>query len=190
MLMNNNKTKLETVEEILARIRQRSPEDPNDPEVIENKIKREGILKMLRERQNIPEPKPETEDEMVWRLLSTPPENNERRFINTVKVECGNGTSPDDLLCPHCGDQYIHQINVEIFSCTEDAPNGDHWNIPITDMSYSSGKPFKHDDRLVGNPSARRSGLKIQFACECCGRDSYLNIAQHKGTTEISWTKR
>jgi hypothetical protein len=42
-----------------------------------------------------------------------------------------------------------------------------------------------------GNPSSRRGGLCISFACEACkGIDDNvleLTISLHKGTTEIGW---
>jgi hypothetical protein len=37
------------------------------------------------------------------------------------------------------------------------------------------------------NPSLRRHGLAIAFACEICAGRSELTIAQHKGATLIEW---
>jgi hypothetical protein len=39
----------------------------------------------------------------------------------------------------------------------------------------------------VGNPSGRRHGLAIAFACEGCGDDLELTVAQHKGKTLFAW---
>jgi hypothetical protein len=46
-------------------------------------------------------------------------------------------------------------------------------------------------DSGAGNPSSRRHGMFVKFDCEQCstpGDVLQLNIAQHKGATELTWT--
>lgn len=38
-----------------------------------------------------------------------------------------------------------------------------------------------------GNPSLRRDGIRIAFACENCTTLPDLTIVQHKGATQLQW---
>lgn len=80
-----------------------------------------------------------------------------------------------ELLCPHCGGNYVHHGAVEVFNCKEDANEGLHVRI--------EGDSLTADRNLKGNPSSRRHGLRIALWCESCKGNSYLTIAQHKGNT-------
>ena len=90
------------------------------------------------------------------------------------------------IACPLCGDFYMHQGAVEVFSREhEDAPSKSF--VVGSTISHGSGDP---------NPSGRRNGLLIEFECEPChmyedseyqGRPLKLAIYQHKGATFIEW---
>ncbi len=84
------------------------------------------------------------------------------------------------LQCPHCGFDYLHQKAIEYFSRKEDAEKGLHVSVTSLDTVII-------DDRLVGNPSSRRDGIKISFTCEGCSAPCSLAIVQHKGQTFLGW---
>lgn len=90
-----------------------------------------------------------------------------------------------ELLCPCCGENYLHQSTVEVYSRdTEDAPSR------ATIVVMEAGDPFcepKVPTRTRGNPSSRRQGLRIGFWCETCDKQPSLTIAQHKGVTYVAW---
>ena len=83
-----------------------------------------------------------------------------------------------ELLCPGCGQEYLHAVKVEAFDRTSEDMGGVH-------VTVSSGKATV-DNVMKDNPSSRRDGLKIFFACETCDCESVLMIMQHKGTTYIT----
>ena len=83
------------------------------------------------------------------------------------------------LLCPKCGFEYLHHDKVEVFDRIEDATTGLH----VTVMSEPSR--VNVDESIVGNPSSRRHGVRIEFWCEGCSERSALTLAQHKGVTEL-----
>lgn len=92
------------------------------------------------------------------------------------------------LLCPECGGNYLHHHIVETFNRGEDEKQGLHTIIKSGDFK-GDGKcvDIKHDN-LAGNPSWRRHGLRIEFTCEFCSNEPIvLNIAQHKGETQMWW---
>ena len=84
------------------------------------------------------------------------------------------------LLCPVCGEEYLHQGKIEVFERSEDDVFGTHTmvNGPCTNVCH---------DSLEGNPSARRQGLIIHFLCEGCGHIYVMEIYQHKGLTFMGW---
>lgn len=100
--------------------------------------------------------------------------------------------SDHTLICPNCKDIYLHHESVEVFDRVEDASTGVHTTVEICetpmDLSSTLSKPVV-DTNLDGNPSLRRSGIKIRFWCECCNAISVLTIAQHKGITYHKWEK-
>lgn len=89
------------------------------------------------------------------------------------------------LICPHCGDVFLHQYKTEIFDCDEDEIEGLH---VITDRDADNKIIVKKD--LKGNPSPRRDGLKIHFFCEMCSAKSALDIYQHKGQTFVKFYQK
>jgi len=93
-----------------------------------------------------------------------------------------------NLLCPRCGDSYLHHRGVVTYDRSEDSET-------VLKTSVEVGKTTV---QLVaqaesGNPSSRRDGLVIQFWCENCGGGDdgksviELTLAQHKGETEVAW---
>lgn len=85
-----------------------------------------------------------------------------------------------------CGFDYLHQGNVTIFQRSEDDE--------VTTVIAQDGKTvqvsdFPSDDTC--NPSPRRHGLILEFACESCGAEDgslqRLAIFQHKGQTCMEW---
>ena len=81
------------------------------------------------------------------------------------------------LHCPSCDGYYLHQGRTEIFNRDEDAPEGTHVVI--------EGDDVQTNRNLAGNPSGRRHGLTIHFACELCTADVQMHVYQHKGNTFI-----
>ena len=93
------------------------------------------------------------------------------------------------LLCGNCGDEYLHQLSIEVYPRHEDEDGVDG-----VDIDFYTGETTRVDARL--NPSMRRQGLRIAFGCEGCGGVDeehkfipvcYLTIFQHKGNTFVEW---
>ena len=86
------------------------------------------------------------------------------------------------LLCPRCGDGFIHHGQVAVFSRPkEEGP------VSLTRVA-SDGLVVVGEKAIACNPSSRRDGIAIGFWCESCGEDDFeLTIEQHKGNTFIQW---
>src|SRR5262245_48689829 len=90
------------------------------------------------------------------------------------------------LLCPRCGENYLHHGQVEIFDRREDA-DGLHTTVGVGRVAV--------DRDMSRKPSSRRHGIAIGFWCEQCngneadvrGASMRLTIAQHKGQTFLAW---
>jgi len=91
-------------------------------------------------------------------------------------------TEDQYLLCPCCGETYLHHGNVDIFMRPEDGTDTVH-----TSVTGFTTKTTLVKSNTVDNPSSRRYGLRIGFWCEICGEESALTLAQHKGNTHIQW---
>ncbi|MBN8968584.1 MAG: hypothetical protein J0G95_09000 [Rhizobiales bacterium] len=91
------------------------------------------------------------------------------------------------LSCPRCGSDYLHHTGAEFFERDEDGPS----EIKIT-VEGGTVRTSVIPSTNSGNPSTRRHGMKVIFFCENCkgenGDAIEMNIAQHKGMTELSWT--
>tara|TARA_R110000822_G_scaffold38746_6_gene107122 strand:+ start:496 stop:795 length:300 start_codon:yes stop_codon:yes gene_type:complete len=87
------------------------------------------------------------------------------------------------LVCP-CGDPYgLHHIRVDVFGRPEDGV------AVVCSVTAGNVEPevslgMSHPG---ANPSMRRDGIRITFACENCDEESSLVLAQHKGTTQFYW---
>jgi hypothetical protein len=85
------------------------------------------------------------------------------------------------LLCPRCGDNYLHHCAVSVFS----RPREDG---PVTVTTVHDSGQVEIGPITARSPSSRRDGLTIAFWCECCGAtDLELAISQHKGNTHAGW---
>jgi hypothetical protein len=84
------------------------------------------------------------------------------------------------LLCPNCGDTYLHHDKVEVFNrLQEDEESGLH--VLVQNQNHAS------DSSMEENPSSRRDGLFVRFWCENCDAISKLTIRQHKGITFLKF---
>ena len=91
----------------------------------------------------------------------------------------------EELECPHCGENYLHQIKVDVFQRSEDEESVFHVQVGNTRIA----KTAVVNNNRSGNPSLRRNGLTITFSCETCEETPKLDLAQHKGCTLVTWRK-
>ncbi len=93
------------------------------------------------------------------------------------------------LMCPVCGFNYIHHVQVDVYARREDDGTGLHVRVDAGDRVRGPQKfgAVEFDERLDGNPSSRRGGIAIRFRCEECRKTSVLTIAQHKGMTYVEF---
>ena len=92
------------------------------------------------------------------------------------------------IKCRHCGEDYMHHQDIDIYDRGEDDRTGMHVNLHRT-QSEGYGWHDEHpksnnlvvDGNMKDNPSMRRTGLTIDFWCENCGNITRMNIVQHKG---------
>ena len=100
-------------------------------------------------------------------------------------VKCIKYSDPpynDVILCPYCGDGYLHHKRVVIYHrYGEDSKDG--LAVTVT----SEGLATNGD--ISENPSSRRDGLVIHFECENCDNTPILAVSQHKGTTSLHWIR-
>lgn len=101
---------------------------------------------------------------------------NKAPFLHDVmRWDWGMGT----LLCQHCGYDYMHQFEVQVFERGEDQANG----LAVTVNGHVTvHKKVGHKD---GNPSYRRQGVRILCWCESCVNVTAIHIVQHKGVTYL-----
>ena len=78
------------------------------------------------------------------------------------------------LICPNCGDGFLHHETVIVYDRGEDAlANITHIGEPVIPTPE--------------NPSPRRHGLRVRCFCEHHSGKWDLLIFQHKGSTYIEW---
>mgnify|MGYP000379070245 CR=1 FL=1 len=93
-----------------------------------------------------------------------------------------DGTS--ELVCPACGENYLHQRSVAVWDRGEDSAITRETTVSL---AVSTMMAASED---CANPSTRRQGLSIMFECETCleeNKDHELCFAQHKGVTVVFW---
>ena len=96
----------------------------------------------------------------------------------------------DVLVCPQCGFEFLHHYLIETFERDEDDNKGLHTIIEGEKFGLRNNTAITTTyDNLLGNPSARRHGLRIGFICENGGHEFFLTIAQHKGQTVVHWER-
>ena len=94
------------------------------------------------------------------------------------------------LTCPDCGEAYLHHGTVTVYDRDEDSKE-----VLVTTSDPDFINRSSMSNEASANPSARRSGMIVNFWCENCGqpedRAGYKNLAifQHKGATFIEWVK-
>lgn len=86
------------------------------------------------------------------------------------------------LLCPKCGNDYLHHVGVIIYDREEDQAL-----VTRTIVVDGVARTRNMKDTDSGNPSARRNALAVQFWCEICDANPQLTIEQHKGNTRLGW---
>ena len=89
------------------------------------------------------------------------------------------------LRCPRgcaCGSN-LHHGKVEVFHRAEDDER-----VLVTSIDGRTAKAHLVPNAGSGNPSSRRNGIRVHFWCEQCGDGLIFTLAQHKGSTLISWT--
>lgn len=88
------------------------------------------------------------------------------------------------LLCPHCGESYLHQENASVFWQEEGEQDG---SVVLSNRIRTVTMPTG-GHQAPENPSKYRDGLSVFFSCEFCPTmTARLNIYQHKGHTFIEW---
>lgn len=85
-----------------------------------------------------------------------------------------------ELYCP-CGMNNLHQYKYKIFERSEDQQQVKETTVD-GQGTYVRMVANKDSD----NPSSRRNGMQIFFACEG-EHEMVLTISQHKGCTYIRW---
>ena len=88
----------------------------------------------------------------------------------------------NELLCPKCGENYLHHETVTVYSRKEDDEK-------VIQTTINEGVLLSGvvPSSRAANPSSRRDGLTISFWCEICHAKPVLTLAQHKGNTIVEW---
>lgn len=100
---------------------------------------------------------------------------------NKIKTE-ETGIDISDLICPRCGGQYLHHTGATFYERGEDQKQE-----VVIEVIGPKVSTSVQDAATSSNPSRRRHGMLIHFECEGCIGDIDLALAQHKGSTEITW---
>lgn len=104
----------------------------------------------------------------------------------------GRDLDGSGLKCPVCEASNLHHIGVTFYDRGEDADITTVREV-LCKTAYQDAYRDEVDIRrepsdTAKNPSRRRSGMEIHFACENCqGTAVALRINQHKGTTYLDW---
>ena len=119
------------------------------------------------------------------------------------EVEFSDGYERE-LVCPHCGSNYLHHYGFTDYERNEDEKTSSVVDCGAALFNEDGTKytVFGRDDGSPGlggnlqvfsdldsfrNPSSRRNGIVIKFWCELCPHISLLCIAQHKGCSQMYW---
>ena len=81
------------------------------------------------------------------------------------------------FLCAGCESEWTCHKKVEVFFRVEDADEGTHVKVSTSSVQVD------HRIKDEGNPSTRRSGIKVYLTCETCDAITIFSISQHKGQT-------
>ena len=114
---------------------------------------------------------------------------------NIITIEQdANFNSRPVLICPRCGETYLHHGRVQTYHPTYDKQRGYEFGSYFSDND-GKGNEFSEFCSMKGNPSVNdRRGIRIDFECESCSENEkgmqlplQLCIAQHKGQTLMWW---
>lgn len=83
-----------------------------------------------------------------------------------------------NLNCPECDQSNLHQERVEVMFREKEDGNG---------FCSTSTRDSIDTKLYVGGIKGRRDIINIYFYCEHCNIKKYIEIKQHKGTTEFTW---
>ena len=83
-----------------------------------------------------------------------------------------------DLWCK----PFLHHSKITVYDRTEDQKVT---TVTVVHDGVSATHLSPSDE--VANPSPRRHGVAIAFACETCGEGIELTISQHKGNSNLAW---
>lgn len=119
--------------------------------------------------------------------------------MSAIKLDKLDG---DTLLCPNCGEDYLHQESVVVL--VRDREDGPATRVEVKAspselqpwIAARQGidvlPPLEHPAAEVrvsraAHPPGRRDSIAITFFCEHCPAKPVLVIAQHKGMTLVTW---
>ena len=105
--------------------------------------------------------------------------------MNDWIVEFSNDYGNEQTLtCPECSEGYLHHDTITVYSRSEDETA-----TFVSEIGHKTTVAQILPSSKTNNPSARRSGLSIGFWCETCDFRGTLKIAQHKGNTNVWWSR-
>ena len=86
----------------------------------------------------------------------------------------------EPLLCPACGEDYLHQQGVRILQRFREDGDG-------TEVVVLSAHRVQMQPLAAAEIPGRRDSIEISFTCEHCDAIPALWISQHKGRTFLEW---
>jgi hypothetical protein len=113
------------------------------------------------------------------KVLQTQRAEKAGRWVPERELQTIPGCLGDMLLCPCCGNEYLHHITVDVYERSEDAEI-----CRVTTVTPEETLIQKTNG--LGNPSFRRHGTVTRFVCENCGAKSEMGVASHKGNTFVT----
>lgn len=99
--------------------------------------------------------------------------------------------SHDNLLCPHCGDCYLHHDTLTIIERQESDLHSLRVDIKGVDTCWDDNEIREVTEVTTfiteWGTAFGRQCLFIRFWCEGCHNKSHLSIAQSNGHTIVDW---
>ena len=100
-------------------------------------------------------------------------------MVHLPRGDSSYPASDTHLGCPQCKGYNMHHIRARVSFRREDSNEGVYADVAKDGVLTGRTQEF--------NPSARRSGLLIDFWCEDCDGYSLFSLSQHKGLTMMCW---
>lgn len=88
------------------------------------------------------------------------------------------GDSYHLMLCPNCGNDYVHFSDVLVESRSEDQTQALYAHVPMEEHTSDS---MMRSGLKACETSSRRSGVKFRLRCEGCGKSTVVVFSSHKG---------